>query len=55
MRVSLAKVTAYLLVKFNAFKETKNEIPAPSELQVIALSKQKQILPKELIKSKKKV
>jgi hypothetical protein len=37
--VSLAKVTFYLLVKFNAFKEAKNEIPAPSEPQVTALPK----------------
>jgi hypothetical protein len=51
--VSLAKVTFCLLVKFNTFEETKNEIPAPSELQVIALPKQKQIPPKESIKLKK--
>jgi hypothetical protein len=38
------------LVKFNAFKEAKNEILAPSEPQVIVPPKQKQIPPKKSVK-----
>jgi hypothetical protein len=53
--INLAKVTFCLLVKFNAFKEAKNEISAPSEPQVIILPKQKQIPPKKLVKPKKSV
>jgi hypothetical protein len=52
--VSLAKITfCLLLIKFNAFEGAKNTILTPFEPQVIALPKQKQILPKKSAKPKK--